>query len=150
MTFEQCLETFLKILVTAIHFATSHPNNTVLWNKHKRIKQMSVKKFCLQLMFAADLLNGNKGNWVQFWTTRCFLIALKWNLSWSFLVLYISETEALCEGKNLRKDQVKFLADYTPPNFLRVVFHKFYLFHSWIFCLKFITEDTLTLPVVCI
>ena len=29
-------------------------------------------------------------------------------------------------------------ADHMPSNFLKVVFHKFYLVHSWILCLKYL------------
>ena len=34
-------------------------------------------------------------------------------------------------------------ADHIPSNFLKSVFHKFYLFHSWILCPKYeITKQT--------
>ena len=50
--------------------------------------------------------------------------------------------------KYLRMDQVQFVedslykiegdgllkADHTPSNFLKAVYHKFYLVHSWMFC----------------
>ena len=49
-------------------------------------------------------------------------------------------------------DQLKFVkvsvkkikADHTPSNFLKAVFHKFYLVHSWILCRISSSPDIIT------